>query len=249
MDLKKIFFVEFFGTLFLTISILGTHYCYTSHSSNYEYGAVSRDGADYWIFFLALGFCGLFTMQAYGSNLVVTMNPATMLVYFFEKKINLKDWLISFIFQVAAAFCGGFLIWLQNTDQGSVLDNVTFWASMNSSSVWDGIFENLLGSFVWMTLLLILADVAFVPDLPKSLYSFLAGLSWAMCIHSFGRLTYTIYNPAIDVGLRIWSLTQSEEHAFSKADGYFWIPLVIPFAGVTLGFLFYKFVVVKFVKA
>lgn len=94
-----------------------------------------------------------------------------------------------------------------------------------------------------------MADESFVQQIPTYIYPWLSGFGWAVSIYSLSVYSITFVNPAIDLGLRIWGLIPGEGGlTFSGTDGYFWIPLVLPFAGTVVAWVVHKFLLVRFLK-
>nr|QBH22569.1 aquaporin family protein [Philasterides dicentrarchi] len=233
LDNKKTILVEFIGTFFLCLFILCAR----------AYNAALTNGN--WDYFLALSTCLFFSLPAYGDT-IITLNPATMLTYLFSKKIEIKHFGLGVLFQFLGAFLAAGAFNLMRTEDPEV--RVQEYASIPPYDTWTNIYENLLGSFIFMICIRLVSEGPMNSDLPKCYHKYAIALMWMACISSFCKSTRSPLNPALDLSPRIWSLFKHEGKAFEESDGYFWIPLAIPFGGTTLGWLFYEFIVDKHMK-
>jgi glycerol uptake facilitator protein len=164
--------------------------------------------------------------------------------------------------QVAGAFTGAALVYLNYKDSIKSYDHVTHAVRGQTSSIASysifatfpsGVFHSHLGPFIDEligTALLVGIVVAVIDELnlpPKSnLAPWIVGLIVAAIGMSYGAQSGYAINPARDFGPRLFAWAAGWDGValpgnYGNVDNYWWVPIVAPIVGGVIGVLVYDF--------
>jgi len=182
------------------------------------------------------------------------LNPAVTIALAIWRKFPWKKVPGYMIAQLAGAFVGAFIVWVEYYDAIDAFDGgirqVTgpqATAGIFSNypagflSIWNGFMDQFFGSMLLLLGIFALTDVRNVA--PKNwaaglfigLFVFMLGVTW-------GLNSGFAVNPARDFGPRLFSWAAGYGQAvFTTGNYYFWIPLVAPFFGAIFGGFLYEF--------
>lgn len=170
------------------------------------------------------------------------LNPAVSLcMYLFKQSITFKQLIYYSISQIIGAFMAAATIYgiyynkLGNEDIYSNVFTTSANTAITDYSAW---FTEFLG-----TALLVGGIFAFADH--KSTKNYLPiyiGLWLSTLIFAFGYQTAFAWNPARDLGPRIFAKCAGYA-SFSYTDYYFWIPLTADYIGAIVGVSIYEFLI------
>lgn len=117
----------------------------------------------------------------------------------------------------------------------------TFPAHYYGHNMLGPLFDQIVGTFFLLLCVLAIIDATNV-GVKANLAPFMVGLAVAAIGMSFGTGSGYAINPARDFGPRLFCwLTGWGANAFPGPYGYWWVPIIGPFIGGSLGVALYKF--------
>ncbi|MGP0068253.1 MAG: MIP/aquaporin family protein [Isosphaeraceae bacterium] len=193
------------------------------------------------------------------------VNPAVTLALASRGDFPRSRVLPYWVAQLAGAFVGALLVYVDYAEafrafeqneqliRGTMVDGKLVGTAAGGAGVFatypafDTTWRNVMSEFLGTAVLLLgvraltdrrnAAPGGYVEPLA------LGGLVWAIGL-SLGGLTGYAINPARDLGPRLASAVLGWGTAvFQSHGGYFWIPMVVPFAGGLAGILLYDFAI------
>jgi MIP family channel proteins len=213
--------LEFFGTfLFVYISLAGVNQTVLSGSSDQVHIALC----------FAIGLTsGILVAKRSGAHL----NPAvTMTVYCTSQSFELVRMISYIIAQLCGGFCAGLLVlaiyysWINNYPQSNVLIGSFGTLKNENNSLGSAIIDQFVGSA------LLMIPIAIAPE------SWVKPITIGVTIGALGLFQGSngfAFNLARDFAPRLASTIVFGADSFSAASNWFWVPVVVPFFGIPVG--------------
>jgi glycerol uptake facilitator protein len=125
----------------------------------------------------------------------------------------------------------------------------TFSAHYYGTSLLGPLFDQIVGTFFLLVCVLAISDATNV-GVKANLAPFMVGLAVAAIGMSFGTGSGYAINPARDFGPRLlcWLMGWGP-NAFPGPYGYWWVPIIGPLIGASLGVVLYKFFIADTLSA
>ena len=125
----------------------------------------------------------------------------------------------------------------------------TFSAHYYGASLLGPLFDQIVGTFFLLVCVLAISDATNV-GVKANLAPFMVGLAVAAIGMSFGTGSGYAINPARDFGPRLlcWLMGWGP-NAFPGPYGYWWVPIIGPLIGASLGVVLYKFFIADTLSA
>lgn len=188
---------------------------------------------------IAIGFaigltCGIIVALKSGAHL----NTSVSFTLWLRKEISLKKFLTYAAAQLIGGFLGGVLVVglyydriKSSPNYGSLLGSFGTMKDANNSLT-SSIFDQLIGSALLMIAILR------APDCPHK--PLIIGLSLG-ALGLFQGSNGFAFNLARDFSPRVASTIIFGEDPFTASDYWFWVPMVMPFVGMPLGYVVHYF--------
>ncbi len=177
------------------------------------------------------------------------MNPTVSLVMFFTGKMSLLRMFIYWAAQFLGAFLAALIVYIQYYDlinlAGKTLLTARIFATFpNTESIgWATCFlEQVIGSSFLIMSALAITDKN-NQEHSNTVNSLLIGLVIFITGAAFSGNCSGAINPARDFSPRMFTLLAGWEGVFSASGYFFWIPLIGPFCGATIGMFIYTIVI------
>ena len=211
--------VEFFGTFVLTLVFI----------TNNGYAIVFA----YWIL-------SIFVWKISSAQ----FNPAITLAFMFRtdgKRIHPVLGMLMMAAQCAGAYLAAFYMWFMLLNASAVM------GPSASGNAWNCICQEIIGTFVFVLLYKIVTDERLHFSKENTINMFVIAAIYQTSRQIVNGATNSVstfgavLNPAIAVGVTLFSMFKEPGDTFK----YFWIYWFLPLGGSFLALLFYRFVYVK----
>jgi glycerol uptake facilitator protein len=258
---------EFFGTMVLILFGDGCVAVYGLFGPSQGVGI----GANTWpIIVFGWGFAVMLGIYVAGAISGAHINPAVTVALAATRRFPWNKVLPYIVAQILGAFVAAAILYFvyqgalvnalaaNHLTIGQIAQSPTYggtgfgWVFYTGHRAFVGTFGAFMDEFVGTALLvgLILAivDVRNQP-VQANLNPLIIGLLIVAIGASFGANTGYAINPARDLGPRLWIAIVSGGASFSADNYYFWIPIVAPLLGGTVGAFIFDYTIGKVLEA
>ena len=217
-------------------------------------------GAGDWLL-ITWGWAMAVTMAVYvaGGVTGAHLNPAVSLAFAVKGDFPWAKVLPYSLAQIAGAFAGAALVYADYVPAINMWNGAhgvisrasagglttfslfaTFPAQYYGTSMTGPLFDQIVGTFFLILFVLAIVDSANMA-VKANLGPFMVGMAVAAIGMSFGTGSGYAINPARDLGPRLFCwLAGWGANAFPGLHGYWWVPIVGPLIGATVGVTVYK---------
>lgn len=193
---------------------------------------------------LSWGLNLMFGIYIASFNSDAHLNPAVSLcMYIYNNSISTVELLLYTISQLIGSFLAAatvYGIYFNRIGSDDGYSSIFATYKNESVSVSAAFFTEFLGTALLAGGIFALCD----HKSTKEHLPIYIGLLLSALTYSFGFPTAFAWNPARDLGPRIFTAMVGY-NSFSRMDHYFWIPLIAPYIGALFGVLVYKLLIQK----
>jgi glycerol uptake facilitator len=261
---------EFFGTMVLILfgdGVVATVFLYANLGAN---GAASPFANEWIVIILGWGLAVMLGVYTAGAISGAHLNPAVTLGLAATGRFSWSKVLPYWLSQVLGAFVAAAILYfvyqgalthqlaLNHLTIGDIAQGPTFGGSGYGFIFYTGHrdFVGLFGAFgdefigtaLLVGLILVIVDARNQP-VQSNLNPMIIGFLVVAIGASFGLNTGYAINPARDFGPRLWIAIVSGGASLSADNFYFWIPIVAPLLGGTVGAFIYDYTLGKVLQA
>ena len=255
---------EFFGTMVL---ILFGDGCVATFGL---FGSVVPAATEWTVIILGWGLAVMLGIYVAGAISGAHINPAVTLAFAVRGKFPWSKVVPYWIAQIAGAFVAALLLYFvyqgalvnslaaNHLTLGQIASGPTYggngfgWIFYTGHRSFVGTFgafgDEFIGTALLVGMIFAIVDVRNQP-VQANLNPLIIGFLIVAIGASFGLNTGYAINPARDFGPRLWIAIVSGGSSLSVDNFYFWIPIVAPLLGGSVGALIYEFTVGKVLKA
>lgn len=229
------YLAEFFGTMFLIILGQGV-----------VAGAILKgtksENAGWLTIVVGWGIAVTLAIYAVGNFSGAHLNPALTIAFAVKGDFPWTDALGYITAQLAGAFVGALVVWLQFLPHWKRTDDAAIkLAVFSTAPAIRNTFSNLISEII-ATAVLVIGLLFIGPnEFTQGLKPIIVGMLIIAIGLSLGGTTGFAINPARDLGPRIAHAVLPIHGKGSSDWGYAWIPVVGPLAGGILGVYIYQF--------
>ena len=179
------------------------------------------------------------------------LNPAIALIMYLLKKISFNKLKYYTLIYFIAAYLASAVIYLLNIINIKKLTydintaNIFSTYKNNNISLFTGFYIDSVIMVIFTFIYLCINKKLLINNFQNNeAYCKMIGLLFIGLSLGFGYSTQMAINPASDLGSRLFTLTASwHEDVFIYQNYWFWIPIIAPYLGSIIGFIFFYIIV------